>query len=336
MPDFLPDWSKQVSGILVPCKRAPEFQWYRTGPVVTLGELFLALGQRFAASAIFAFYQVLRPVLRLPNVMPLCPLAVPQTIRDVLIEEYLEARNWDNQTLQFAGKEAIFKEAMRLVQYVVLSDTRPPWRCDSSPMSVPREGAFVKFTKPSFLWWGADETLALFGQAVHHKLASVAENKSLVFAGIVARPLYACGGVAQLKPFTRCMNAASMSPYFQLLPGRASEHCLYCQKKVRIVESDTDSDPEPVSPLPHVLWAYPLVQALNGSVIALSVPQPTRLIVHAPSSEWTWPGLLRSGAAVLDQAKPAVQGSLYEYYVYGPDDSACIWQASASFRIPEL
>ena len=332
--DLLPDWPNQESGILVPCKQAPEFQWYRAGPVVTLGELFLALGQRFAASAIYAFYQVLRPVLRISNVKSPCPALVPQTNRDIVIQEYLQARNWDSYILRSVGDEVIFREVMHLVQRVVLLDKRPPWLCDRFPMSVPRDGMFVKLTTPSFLWWGADETATLFGHAVHYKLAGVAENQCLVFAGIIARPLYVCGGVTKLKPFTQCMNAASMSPYLQLPSERTSEHCPLCQNKVLRSESDSDLELTAGSSPLRVLWAYPLVQGLDGSPICLRVPEPTRLIVHAPPSNWTWPGQLCPGTAKRERARPAVGGGYCEYYAYSICESGRIWEASASFRVP--
>ena len=50
-----PDWAKQVLRIVVPCAGTDRFQWVRTGPVVTLGQLLLILGRHFSASKILHF-----------------------------------------------------------------------------------------------------------------------------------------------------------------------------------------------------------------------------------------------------------------------------------------
>ena len=51
-PDLRPDWPAQVSRVVVPCVGDASHQWHRTGPVVTLGEMFLALGTKYTAKAI--------------------------------------------------------------------------------------------------------------------------------------------------------------------------------------------------------------------------------------------------------------------------------------------
>ena len=42
--DLRPDWPAQVSRVVVPCVNKKSHQWHRTGPVITLGEMCLALG----------------------------------------------------------------------------------------------------------------------------------------------------------------------------------------------------------------------------------------------------------------------------------------------------
>ena len=50
---FWPNWAKQVSRVICPCiDPACGYEWARRGTVLTLGELFLALGREFAAATI--------------------------------------------------------------------------------------------------------------------------------------------------------------------------------------------------------------------------------------------------------------------------------------------
>ena len=57
-----PDWRAQVFRSVVPCVGSDRYEWRRTGQVVTLGELFMALGKKLDARSIFAFFRTLRVV----------------------------------------------------------------------------------------------------------------------------------------------------------------------------------------------------------------------------------------------------------------------------------
>ena len=59
---FVPNWAKQVNRVTCPCvDPACGFEWARRGTVLTLGELFLALGKQYSAVNIYSFYRPLRP-----------------------------------------------------------------------------------------------------------------------------------------------------------------------------------------------------------------------------------------------------------------------------------
>ena len=60
---LMPNWEGQWSRLLVPCADAGDYMWFRTGKVITLGELFLALGEVYTAAAIYTFYRTLRIVV---------------------------------------------------------------------------------------------------------------------------------------------------------------------------------------------------------------------------------------------------------------------------------
>ena len=63
MADLMPHWHKQRYRVIVPCVGTKKYQWHRTGQVVALGELFMALGQTCTASAIYSFYRTCRVVV---------------------------------------------------------------------------------------------------------------------------------------------------------------------------------------------------------------------------------------------------------------------------------
>ena len=43
---LLPDWPAQTSRVVAPCKNAANHLWHRTGPIITLGEMFMVLGKK--------------------------------------------------------------------------------------------------------------------------------------------------------------------------------------------------------------------------------------------------------------------------------------------------
>ena len=47
--DYAPQWSQQRYRCVVPCAAAVEYEWVRLCPVITLGELFMELGNAFTA-----------------------------------------------------------------------------------------------------------------------------------------------------------------------------------------------------------------------------------------------------------------------------------------------
>ena len=57
-----PNWRGQTIRVRVPCCQTVEFEWHRTGTVVSLGGLMRALGQQFTAKQVYSFYRALRVV----------------------------------------------------------------------------------------------------------------------------------------------------------------------------------------------------------------------------------------------------------------------------------
>ena len=92
---------------------------------------------------------------------------------------------------------------------VLLSDLRPPWLAYDFPQALPVGGVLSRFTRPQLLFWPASNVATLFGKDLNRSFADAAENVQLVFAGIVARPLYKCTEPSPTGEV--CMKMASMS-----------------------------------------------------------------------------------------------------------------------------
>ena len=60
--DYQADFGAQSNRVMVPCRRASSHCWFRTGSVITLGGLFMALGTEFDAASLYEYYVLLRIV----------------------------------------------------------------------------------------------------------------------------------------------------------------------------------------------------------------------------------------------------------------------------------
>ena len=146
---LMPCWDRQWNRLRVPCVHYWEghpYMWFRTGKVVTLGELFLRLGHMFTASSIYAFYRTLLLVVTKRRKQhsyrngwkthnPLTAhrvkrsLITDMTQREYLVQEYSAA--WK------LGKLPVTKEtvdaAVRQVYKFLLCDLNPPGWTTNSP-----------------------------------------------------------------------------------------------------------------------------------------------------------------------------------------------------------
>ena len=212
-------------------------------------------------------------------------------------------------------------------------DIRPPWLLQDFPQALPRGGVLSKCTRPSFLQWGAKETATLFGEQVHGRLTWRSESVSLTFAGIITRPLYACTEVVDTATHELCMNVASMSRFLQQPAGRPIYKCAKCSQREPAQRAEgAKQEPGSASSSLRILWAYPLVEGMDGKPMALRVSSPVRLVVHAPPSTWGW--LARPGTASTSRTKatPDVRGDTPRHYWYSAAESAEIWLASKPYQ----
>ena len=144
-PLLLLTGARQQLRIVVPCVGTDVYEWRRTGQVSTLGALFLALGTKWPATAIYYLYRTLRIVatekyksavrsgqapgsasaLLPPKCMKPTRLhAELRTHKTQLIKEYALLMKLENAD---ETDNALFWQAARYLQACLLADIRPPW-----------------------------------------------------------------------------------------------------------------------------------------------------------------------------------------------------------------
>ena len=147
-----PNWPKQWNRLQVPCVGTGFRMWFRTGKVITLGELFLALGRVYTAASIYAFYRTLRLVVikRRPQKSyspgsasastglthgPLQAssmkrsLCLDSTTKQYLVADYCEAANLPKQPVT----KQLLDAAVRYMHKILLCDLNPPGWTTNSP-----------------------------------------------------------------------------------------------------------------------------------------------------------------------------------------------------------
>ena len=349
-----------MSRVVAPCVNASRHQWHRTGPVITLGEMFLALGQSYTAKAIYAFYRTCQIVVlkkKKASVKPGAPgtasgarflsnrgvvgsplqaAAIRRehlTNADALVRDYVCANRVSAERARAAPKEELFDEAVRFMYKVLMRDLRPPWLDHTFLQALPGDAILSRFTRPSFLFWPEGQTEELFGATVHAKFAQRAEVVDLEFAGIVARPLYMC--VETVGPGTgdMCENVASMTEHLRQEGGRAAYRCSACIERLR-----ASGAPGAANAPRRALWAYPAVWSRGDSVsypTPLRVQSPVRLLVHVPPETWGWQEVSGSPPEASGTAAPTLYGDTgygTGYHSYTKPESDSIWLRSGPFK----
>ena len=345
-PDhFFPAWEDQTNRVLVPCKGADEWQWHRAGPVITLGELFMALGKNYTAAVIYSFYRTCRLVVLKKGKQaqrscgtPSCASVtgttgsalqatdIPQINRnkgDLLVDEY--------GTVNEISTEQLLNEAIQFMNMTLLQGIRPPWLAHDVPQALPGEEVLSNCTRPSFLQWDPALTETLFGEEVYRCLTTITNSVCLTFAGVIGRPFYACMEVVDTATHQLCMNDASMSRYFQQPACRPIYKCPNCIQAAEGMRQEPGS----ASPSLRVLWMYPLVEGQNGKPTPLRVSSPVRIVVHAPPAYWGWAAKCQRRISGITPVIPDVRGQAEKQYFYDANQSEHIWLWSMPYQAHE-
>jgi len=253
--DVRPDWKRQVYRTFCPCVGTEKWIWCRTGPVISLGQLFLILGRPsvgWNAAQIYYYYCTLRivatkrrkhvpgggrrdwptdatPPLTGQHLAKTSAAAVKAEFNRVaLVEEYsaLHGMAMPDITQERAKFDEIYLSAVKYIHMNLLQDLSPPWIGARFTQALPGEGLLSQYLKPTFLQWDAEQAKQLFGKHVMGTFERAAKVVSLSVAGVLGRPLYVC---TQLKPNgSTCLNAAAMSPLLDRFGGHRAFICKRC------------------------------------------------------------------------------------------------------------
>ena len=338
-----PDWGRQRYRVLVPCVGTDKYQWHRTGQVVALGELFMALGQKCTASAIYSFYRacrvvVLKRVKSKSYTKPgpaslggttgssLQPAQIRHTLltnKEQLVEEYAEANGLGDLDATRQNVDA----AIRYMHKILLADMRPPWANHTFPQAVPGDGVLSRYIRPSFMQWDSGLGGKVLGAKVWELVGDVATAVDVTVAGYLARPLYVCTNAKPSSEHGMCMSIASMSRHIQQAPGQVHYRCSACVAKG---EGVPVSDSAPL----RVLHLYALIATRDDDATPMRM-KPVRLVVHAPPDTWKWgapapaSGTVSGSPQDVEVAHPTQSGALFRY---NKKESDALWSSSSCYR----
>jgi len=315
--------------LAVPCVDAP-FEWRRVGKVTTLGQLFMALGKKWTAAAIYEYYLRLRLVglKRHKGGAPGQSIGMAasenagaalrqgmQPWRKRIVEEYCAIQHED-MPVSRASRQTLTDEAVRHLHALLLQDLRPPWMTDDFPQALPGCSTLSRYSRPCFLQWDAAVASMAFGPDVMAVFEKKAEVVNLKLYGVVARPLYACTAKPDGTP---CLQVASMSPLLEFPEERKEWRCASCRRNIAPV---TDSVPE------RFLRLYPLVVTSKNRATPMRCP-PMNALVFVPPLEFSWSG---SSVDVGYQAMPVkMKKGNRVTFQYSESESRAIWLSANSF-----
>ena len=167
--DLMPNWAEQVSRVTCPCMNWEcGYVWVRGGKVLTLSELFLALGEHYTAAQIYAFYRTLRSIAVKRRKGKGASAPASGSVKTGVTQSPFQAARMrleliPNKELVLAGYAAVnnlghlepikqnFDLAIRYLFKVMLRDLRPPWLAHAFLQALPGIGVLSRFTRPSFL-----------------------------------------------------------------------------------------------------------------------------------------------------------------------------------------
>ena len=282
--------------VLCPCAGTTDFHWARTGPAISLGQLFLVLGGSYTAAEIYHFYRTLRIVAvkrrkafkndpasaskgTLPSVLSGTTIRKEFSgFKDQLVEEYAALHGFDLPPVDnLHGRHVLFEAAVQYVHATLLQDLSPPWIGSEFSQALPGNGVLCRYLKPTFLRWEASQVHTLFGEQVKSHWDHVLRAVSADMAAVVARPLYVC---TALKPDGRhCMAVASMSPLMKHKSPHQHFRCKSCKTNA--------AGATPDEPPLRVLRMYVQVLTESGRRVTMRTA-PMHVLLQAPRVNTQW------------------------------------------------
>ena len=167
------------------------YEWVRDGKVLTLGELFLALGEHYTAAQQYAFYRTLRIIAVKRRKGKGASAPASGSVKTGVTQSPFQAARMrleliPNKELLLAEHAAVhnlghlepikqnFDLAIRYLFKVMRRDPRPPWLAHAFPQALPGIGVLSRFTRPSLLQWNVAAGSDIFGEIVAKTLAGTA------------------------------------------------------------------------------------------------------------------------------------------------------------------
>ena len=156
----------------MPCVGTKDYEWRRSGQVVTFGDLVKLLGKKRSIRAIYHFFRTLRIVAtKRPHdsvlvgatsgsanvrvagltgttgttLQPANLIRELKTKKTQLVKEYALVMGLHEVD---ETSDSLFREAVRYLQVCLLSDLRPPWADDRFPQALPGGATLSRYTRP--------------------------------------------------------------------------------------------------------------------------------------------------------------------------------------------
>jgi hypothetical protein len=329
-----PDWKAQWNRVLVPCVDAQalpgnvHYEWRRSGIVTTLGQLFMELGRKYTAFAIYEYYKRLRlvSVKRCKQAAMLGALRLRREIRpmqDTLLQEFVAITKAE-LPVSGSDKRLMMDKAMRYIYATILQDLRPPWLTDMFPLCFHNTPTLAAYVRPCFLAWSAEDISQTFGHKIMDYMISVVDAVNKDFAGIVARPLYACA--AKLESGRVCGNICAMHPLLEFPGERQHWVCSGCRDAPLVSACGKQ----------RMLRMLPLVRTPDKHVTPMRVKSHIALL-RIPPAAFDWGAHAQSQSAkteVLEHSARPIFNKKEKSVVweFSESESDAIWLAARSYK----
>ena len=137
------------------------------------------------------------------------------------------------------------------------------------------------YTRATCLNWDARISALVFGSTITEHFRKKTRRYGLAFAGVLGRPLYACGAqkpvsdsATSTASSTFCENPASMSPLLQFKGERLLWRCAAC------IQADV-----PASTSRRIIRLCPVVRTIAGHVTPMR-DKALSVALHPPLENW--------------------------------------------------
>ena len=351
----LPKWQHQWNRLTCPCENDWDHHWARSVKGMSLGHMMAFLGDRYSAKEIVEYFMSCRLVAvkyardktkninggpsvatGLPAVRKIGHLKTIYGNGPACLREIAEAFDVEIDAENLPGPTAtqLFQSAEKLIAEAILQNTAVPWRSGqlgAGATGAVAMGAAWQIYRSLLLEWRCEDVLNICIGRVMDALRSAIPGTHLV--GVVGVPAYNCMGEKTTRSANGeiitfcCGERAKMLPY--LYPGGSVWLCRRCViDNTRAMEGGAS----------RVVHLHPLVQSTeaNRPILVVERSKGVDLLLHAPPSDWDWPGLGDRSTRIplgLNPVSAYVAGGRMKV-IFSREDSDAIWKAARNYTPP--